>query len=260
MEEFFYSDNFPYYLLMFLRVTGLFILSPIFGRRNVPARLKIGLSIALTYIFSIAFPPTEVINTDVLVSYLFLCVKELLIGLIMGYISILFFYITYTAGYIIDVQMGLGLSNLFDPSSSSQVSATGSLLNLLMIIYFFMSNGHHMLIKILYATFSKLPVGGFSISFNVIPTISEAFILSMTIAFNLMIPIIAASLLAELALGIIIRTVPQMNAFVVGIPLKIFVGFVILLLMQPVYVGFSSMVFEKMYSAIESVFGGMYSR
>lgn len=248
------SSQLPYYILVFIRVTGLFLITPIFGRRNIPAKLKIGFSLILTFIFIQVFPPETLVEMDDLLIYAVLCAKELIIGLILAYITVMFFSITVTAGHMIDVQMGLGLSSLFDPQSGARVSPTGTLLNLLMIIYFFTFNGHHMLLKIMYITFKKIPVGTFQINLSFINAIIETFILTFALSLCLMMPIIATVLLIELGLGMICRTVPQMNAFIVGIPLKILLGFIILFLMQPFYVEFCSGVFERMYDSVNMVF------
>lgn len=248
------SSQFPYYILVFIRVTGLFLITPIFGRKNVPAKLKIGFSVILTYIFIQVFPPETVVEMDSVLVYAASCIKELIIGLILAYITVLFFSITLTAGHMIDVQMGIGLSSVFDPQTGSQVSSTGALLNLLMLLYFFSFNGHHMLLKIMYLTFKKIPVGNFQINLTFINVIIETFILTFALSLSLMMPIIATALLIELGLGMICRTVPQMNAFIVGIPLKILLGFIVLLLMQPFYVEFCSGVFERMYDSVNMVF------
>lgn len=249
-----FSSQLPYFILVFIRVTGLFLITPIFGRRNIPARLKIGLSLILTYIFIQVFPPETNVDMDNLLKFAGLCAKELIIGLILAYITILFFSISTTAGHMIDAQMGLGLSSIFDPQSGSQMTTTGALLNLLMILYFFTFNGHHMLLKIMYITFRKIPVGSFQINISFINTIIETFILTFALSMSLMMPIIAAMLLVELGLGLICRTVPQLNAFVVGIPVKILVGFVVLFLMQPFFVEFCGGVFEKMYDSVNLLF------
>lgn len=251
------SRALPYYLLVFTRVTGMFALSPVFGRRNVPARLKIGFSLILTYIFITAFPSQAEIAMDDLIVYTVLCAKELIIGLILGYITILFTNVTFTAGQIIDTQMGLGLSGIFDPNTSAQVSSSGMMLNLLMMLYFFSVNGHHMLIKIFSVIFGKIPVGNVHISAGVVSTVVQSFTLAFLMAVNLAMPIIASAMLVELGLGLMVRTVPQMNAFIVGIPVKILIGFVVLYLMQPFYVQYCSYVFEKMFESAEIIFGEM---
>lgn len=248
------SNQLPHYILVFIRVTGLFLITPVFGRKNIPARLKIGFSLILTYIFIQVFPPETLVEMDNLLIYAVLCIKELIIGLVLAYITIVFFSITTTAGHMIDTQMGLGLSGIFDPQSGTQVSPTGALLNLLMLIYFFSFNGHHMLLKIMYITFRKIPVGSFQINLSFINVIIETFILTFALSLSLMMPIIATALLIEIGLGIICRTVPQLNAFIVGIPVKILLGFIVLFLMQPFYVEFCSGVFERMYDSVNMVF------
>ncbi|MDP4153148.1 MAG: flagellar biosynthetic protein FliR [Bacillota bacterium] len=249
------SAALPYFFLMFLRVSGILILSPIFGRKNVPNTMKIGFCIILTYLFAAIFPPNSPYVIDNVAVYVYSCVKELAIGFILGYVTTLFFSIATSAGYMIDVQMGISMSGIFDQQTSSNVAVTGNLLNMIMLLYFFISDGHHMLLKILYSTFQKIPVGHVSIPANIVTAVVELFINAFSMSFCLMMPVIAVSLLVDFALGLATRTVPQLNAFIVGIPLKIILGFVILLFMQPLYVQFCSTLFNKMFESTELLLG-----
>jgi len=232
-------------------------MSPIFGRKNIPTMMKAGFCLVLTIIFINVFPPDNLLTNINVIDYIVLCMKELLMGFILGFITSVFFYITYAAGQLIDMQVGLSIAQLYDPTSNSQIPITGGLLYTILIVYFFTIDGHLMLIKLLYATFGKIPIGHVAFNLLLVNKIVEAFVLSFTMAFALAMPIITASLLVEVALGVIIKSVPQMNVFVVGMPLKIFMGFVMLFLMVPFFSQFCNLIFDKMFYAAESIFNGM---
>ena len=249
--------NLDYFILIFLRVTALIVSSPVFGRRNLPNTLKICFCILLTYVIFTAYTNVPQIKYNGILEYALLCIKEMLFGLVLGYITTLFFSIAQTAGYVIDMQMGFGMVNVFDVQSNISVPLTGNFLNIILLVTFFGVNGHLQLIRILHTTFRQIPAGAVALDPNIAMTALEVFVLAFVLAINVAMPIIASGLLGEVIMGFIIRTVPQMNVFVVGIPLKIILGFMVLLLVLPVYVSFSDTIFREMFNAIEKMLWGL---
>jgi flagellar biosynthetic protein FliR len=251
------SLNLDYFILIFLRVSALIISSPIFGRRNLPNILKIAFCILLTYVMFAANPISPKISYTGVLGFALLCIKELLFGLALGYVTTLFFSIAQTAGYVVDMQMGFSIVNAFDVQSSSSVSVTGNFLYIVMIISFLSTNGHLQLIRIVQATLTNIPVGSVALSPKIGLTALEVFAQAFVLALNVAMPVIASGLLGELIMGFIVRTVPQMNVFVIGIPLKILLGLMVLLIMLPVYVAFTGSIYKTMYAGIEKMFSGL---
>ena len=245
--------NFDYFLLLILRVSGLLISSPIFGRKNIPNTAKIAFCIMLSYLMFVAFPPVRLAYTH-LFGYAMMAILELLFGVAMGYVTTLFFQLTFTAGQIIDMQIGFGMVNLFDPSSDMNIPITGSLLNLIMLISFFVVNGHHKIIAILYSTISTIPIGQVTLSFSIAGAALMVFSLAFMLAVNVAMPIIVSGILGEAVLGLLIRTVPQLNVFVVGIPVKIVIGLIMLIFMVPIFVFFTQGLFDRMFEGMETMF------
>lgn len=249
--------NLDYLVLMFMRVTALLISSPIFGRRNIPSMAKIGLCLAITYIVFAAAETTEMPVIDNIWTFAFLIMKELMFGLIMGYVTTAFFSLVQTAGYAIDMQMGFGMVNVFDVQNNVNVPITGNFLYIVLTLSFFAVYGHHQLIRLLVATFETVPVGRVAFDPNLGWAALELFTRTFVLAVQVAMPIIATGLLAEILLGFVVRTTPSMNVFVVGIPLKILLGFIMLLLILPAYVRLTSNLFEEMFSAIEYMMRGL---
>ena len=208
-----------YFLLLFFRITALIVSSPVLGRKIIPNTAKIGLCLVISYVVFSASGPPPVLSTGSVLEYGFLCVKEILFGLILGYVTTLFFSIAHTAGSIIDMQIGFSMSNVYDAQSNISAPVTGNMLNIVMLISFFSVNGHLKLIQIIMGTFSIVPVGQVSLSFDITHAALQVFALTFVLAINVSMPMIVAALMAEIAMGILIRMVPQMNMFVVGIPL-----------------------------------------
>lgn len=248
------SRSLDYFILLMLRVSALIISSPIFGRKNVPGPAKIGFCLVLSYVIFAGHPPTSPIEYSGIVEFAVMGVKELLFGLVLGYVSTLFFSVAQTAGYIIDTQVGFGMVSVLDVQSGTAVPVTGNFLYIVLIVCFFGVNAHHQLISILSATVENIPVGAVTLSPQLGTTALEVFTMAFLLAVNVAMPVIAAGLMGEVIMGVVVRTVPQMNIFVVGIPLKIILGFLVLLVMMPLYVSFTGTIFNNMFTGIARMF------
>ncbi len=246
-----YSDALPYYLLIMIRMSGLFMLSPIFGRKNLPNTMKIGFCVILTVLLASVTTPDTTLLDDGAFGFVISILKELTVGLTLGFLTTMFFSVTLIAGSIIDVEMGLGIGGIFDPQLNTQASVSGVLLNLMMLLYFLINNGHLKLIRILVASINRAPVGKINLLPDLAIMTGEQFGMCFGLAASLMLPLIGAALLTETALGMLMRAIPQLNAYMVGIPLKVMVGLAVLYLMQPIYVTFCDQIFEKIYLASE---------
>lgn len=244
------------YLLVFVRMSSLFVITPVFGRRDLPSYLKIGLAFFCTIIIVPLLGDVKVEYSHIL-EFALIVVKEFMVGIILGYISFLIFSAIYVAGQIIDIQIGFGMVNILDPMMDTQVPLTGNFIYILTTLFFLMINGHHYLLTALFKSYSILPINGFAFTEklfnNVVAIFGEAFV----IGFKISIPVLAAALLTEVALGILSRTVPQMNVFVVGMPLKIAVGLLTLYFMLPIFFNLFNVTFEKMYSYIYLIINSM---
>lgn len=257
------QNQFPFYLLAFVRIASMFILSPIFGRKNVPAKLKIGFSIVLTILIVPLFQDVQGISSSLsfdqthMLVFIVKIAKEMIVGMLLGFVTILFLNVALISGQVIDVAMGLGIGSVFDPQMNAQTPITGAILNTAMFLYFIIANGHLHLIKILYYTFSTAPIGQVRLTTGLAQILIDQFYLTFSLAVSLMLPVVAVTLIIEAVMGIMTRAIPQLNAYMLGIPVKIIAGFFVLLLLQPVYIGFCDKVFEKMTTAAEQIATGL---
>jgi len=177
--------------------------------------------------------------------------------LIIGIITTLFFSAVHTAGQLIDMQIGFSSFQVFEASFNLQVPVTGNFLNIVLLICFFVANGHLVLIRLIADTFKIIPVGGALMRPQIALCFAQIFVTTFTMAIKIAMPIIAASLLTEIILGILIRAVPQMNFFVIGFPIKIGLGMLVLFAFIPVFVNASNYIFEEMIAAIKKTFDVM---
>jgi len=246
--------NADYFLLLLVRTGGLVLSSPVFGRTLMPNMVKIGFTAAMTYLFFTIFPPAPIPEYTTLFGYLLLIAAELVLGMALAFVTNLFFASTFIAGQLIDMQTGFGIVNMYDVQNNTQIPMMGNMFNTALLIIFFLADGHHQLLKMMYLTFEKLPVGNIHISAALGTVALELFAKMFLLGVMVALPVIASSLVLEICFGLLQRTVPQLNTFVVGIPIKMVVGFVVIAAVLPVFSVFSGRIFSEMFDGIEKMF------
>ena len=164
----------------------------------------------------------------------------------MGYVAYLSYTAIYIAGELIDMKIGFGVVNVIDPISNIQVPVTSNLYFISSMLIFLAIDGHHMLIKALFDSFSSVPLGSAAFSAGVNNVIMNLFSTIFATGFKMAAPVIATVLITDVALGTISRMVPQMNVFMIGMPLKIVVGLIIVVITIPMFIEIMKSVFELM--------------
>lgn len=239
-----------FFLLLFARISGIFSSAPFYSSHNIPVYIKAGTSLLLSYILLPLLYTPKISIPETFWPYLFLVASEFLFGLIFGFVSQLVFDAIQMAGHLLDMQIGFGIVNIFDPQFGQQVPLLGNFKYILAMLFFLGTNGHHVLITALVESYKFIPVTGIvfhpSIAQFLLDLVSGAFI----IAFKVSLPVLAALLLTDVAMGILARTMPQMNIFVVGVPAKIFVGLFVLSISLPFYFAFLEVAFSGMYKDV----------
>ncbi len=238
------------YMLILARCIGLFIASPIFGRNNLPNIFKLGFCMILSYIL-LPYIQIETIDTMPFMQLLFFAMKEFVVGLIIGFIGFMIFSIFFLAGSFIDMELGFGMAGVMDPQYGTQVPLSGNFIYILSTLIFLMLNGHHYLIKALINSFTMLPINSLlKINDNFLIFLAKLFDFIFMSSVKIAIPIMIGIFLTNLILGILARTMPQMNVFVVGMPLKILFGLAIMSFVLPYYVPIIKIIFKEMYGFI----------
>ena len=247
-------SNADYFVLVIFRVGALLFNSPIFGRANIPAMAKICLIASVGYLFFTVFPPVVPIVYGSLLEFFFIILKEVLLGVALAYVTNVYFSLTLVAGQLIDLQIGLSVASIYDAQTRTQVPITGNILNIVMMITFFAVNGHQRLIHMVYLSMESLPVGNLEISPDIALIALEVFSHSFLLGVQVALPIIASGLVLEICFGLLVRTVPQLNMFVVGMPVKTLVGFFMLSAIIPVFVVFTDSLFSHLFVGVDKMF------
>ncbi|MFC4387413.1 flagellar biosynthetic protein FliR [Gracilibacillus marinus] len=247
MFDFININVLPAFILILVRVISFFVTVPIFSYRTIPNQLKIGIGFFLAWIMLYTIPTPEVLVNG---NYILLVMKEALVGLMLGLIAYIILSAIQIAGGFIDFQMGFAIANVVDPQTGAQSPLIGQYFYVIAIIFLLMVNGHHLLINGLFYSFEIIPIDSFIQLTNldfILKTFSQMFL----IAFQLAIPIVGCLFLVDVALGVMARTVPQLNVFVVGLPLKILVAFLVLFMFIPFYISIVQKLFDYMLETIQ---------
>lgn len=224
-----------------IRISTFLLFIPLLNMRNVPFIAKIGLAGLLAFIVFPEVPPdADPANTWL---WSMLVIQEVGIGLLLAFVVILVFGIIYFAGQLIDVPMGFGMVSIFDPATSMQLPVFSQFYHILGALVFFAVDGHLWLIRSLAQSYTVLPVGSFfelAATYETIMALgSNLFSMGLQIA----LPVMGTILLTDCALGIVTKTVPQINVFVIGFPIKILVGMFLLVFVLPFYVNTAAALF-----------------
>jgi flagellar biosynthetic protein FliR len=223
-------------ILVLLRVSSLFAVLPVFGLKSVPAKFKIIAGAALSLVVASGLPDTGNLVVHSNFQMVFLAVREVVIGLSLGFIASFIFRAVEFGGEIIGTQMGFAIANVYDPITERQMSVISNFQRALFILLFFTINGHHILFGAVFRSCEVLPVGGGGLDFIAVREILRLGGNIFSVAVQIASPAIIMLLLTHLAIGVISRTVPQMNVFIISFPLTIFVGVFMLAITMPAFV------------------------
>lgn len=241
------------YLLVLTRIAAFFVTMPLFSYRAIPPVMRIGIAVLLSWVIVFTLDTTAV---DINGEYILLVLKEAVIGLSIGVIAFIVMAAIQVAGGLIDFQMGFAIANVIDPQTGTQSPLLGQFFNSLALLLLLAVNGHHVLLDGMFYSYQFLPIDQVWPHFSngnaaelVLKTVAAVF----AISFQMAIPIVATLFLVDLALGITARTVPQLNIFVIGFPIKIGVGFLVLFIMGSVIVAMMQKIFEVMSYAMRDL-------
>jgi len=240
--------------LVFVRVGAMLFTAPLLSGRTVPSILKIGLALLLAFLL-VPVNQGQFVNVPFeWVPLSLLILKELGVGVIVGFVANLVFSALQMAGGFIGLQIGFSLANVLDPLYSQSVSILDQLYTVLAGLIFLAIDGHHMLILAIQQTLDLVPIGTLTMSG---PMINQLITLTggvFVAALRIALPIMASLLLADIALGLMSRTLPQMNVFIVGMPVKLFVGFFVLLVTLPSASSLAGDMFRSTFVDLQNLF------
>jgi flagellar biosynthesis protein FliR len=243
-----YVSQFVVFLMLFVRITALVVTAPVLGYQAVPVQVKVAIGLFLALVFyPMATAHAPVIDTR-LVPLVVTALKEVAVGLLLGFVLSLLFAGARFAGDVIGLSMGFSMANVFDPESAQSVSLIGQFLYIVSTLLFILLNGHHFVLESLQLSYAAVPIGGLGLNVLMGEGIIKLTGFMFIIAVKLAAPVIVALFLIDVGLAVLARVVPQINIFMVSFPLKISVGLVMLIAIGPMMI----YVFKKLLTSFET--------
>jgi flagellar biosynthesis protein FliR len=245
----------PNFLLIFCRITAFFVVVPLFSFRNIPTTFKIGLSTMISFIVfaSLGNQSPQVMDGI----YMLSIIREVLAGLALGFVTYMYFNVVQIAGSFIDFQIGFGIANVIDPMTGASSPVIGHFKFIIALLLFLSFDGHHYLLTALMDSYTWVPIDnqffGHIASGDISTFLVKVFTAMFALAFQMAAPVIVAIFLTDLAMGVLAKTAPQFNIFVIGIPVKLIVGLLILVLILPGLVTLFGTVFESMFQSLSEL-------
>ena len=247
------NDVLPFTLVL-ARVAGLFAAIPLFGAKMVPARVKTPLILLMALLIFPIVRPHAVPEAGDIISLALLVIKETLVGLTLGMLSQFIFAAIEFCGQQVGMQMGLSMASMFDPGSQAQVPTMAVFQGALATLVYLALGVHHVFLRGMVESYQLVPIGAWHTSGGLLKfllsTSSGIFIL----AIKLSAPVSVALLATGVALGIVARSFPSMNVFIVSMPLNIGAGLVILGLSLPVFVRVLQGAFGELSGQMKALF------
>ena len=214
-----YAQQFYVFVLVLTRVSGLVLVAPIFGSRNVPMHVRGFLAVGLSLIVTPLQTPAAVDPSN-LIDLLLLIGREALLGLALGLAVLILFTGLQLTGQVIGQISGMSLADVFDPSYEADVSIFSQLLDVIAIAAFLAIGGHRQVLEALLDTFQARPPGVGEFPLGVAATLAELLGESFAIGVRAAAPVMVALLMSVLILGLISRTLPQLNVIAIGFNLN----------------------------------------
>lgn len=246
-----YADL-EYFLLILVRVTCFIYIAPFFSMSNTPNRVKIGLGLFIAFLVNQSLPHNEVVYST-LFGFTVVVMKEAVTGFLIGFGANMCTSIVAFSGNIVDMETGLSMVSLFDPTTREQTSITGVYYNYSIMLMLIVSGMYRYLLQALIQTFTLIPINGAVFRVDaMLQTMIQFLGNYITIGFRIALPVFAVTILVNAILGILAKVSPQLNMFAVGIQIKLLVGLSVLFVTVGMLPSAANFIFEQMKKMVTS--------
>ncbi len=234
------------YALMFFRISAIYFALPLFGDNPTPIQIRILVSLATAFcIIPVVSIPIQFKIPDSTAMIFVYVIKEVTVGLVIGFAARLAFDGLVMASTIVGYQMGFGTANLFVPDAEMQLNSFSAMHRIIMIMIFFTLNMHHTYFMAISESFRVIPITFVHYSSDLATFFVDATSQVFSTALQLAAPVLVALMFTMAALGAIARSVPQLNVFSVSFPVSFFVGLLVYIATLPLLPGWLEDHFEK---------------
>lgn len=249
------QNNFVVVLMVLARVSGIFTFNPIFSRNGIPNTVKAALTFVLALVMAAAGDFSYTMPQGLL-PFLFDIGKELLVGFVLGFYVNIMLQIFSLAGELADFQIGLSMAKGYDPTFGTSSLIT-KYYSYWFMLYFFAVGGHLSYIELFFTSYESIPIGFSSFNVNVLYIMVKYFETVLTLGLKLAMPIVAAELVTEFCIGVLMKAVPTIHVFVLNVQIKMLVGFVVLAGSCSMISGFIGDIMDLLFTNLNGLLGQM---
>lgn len=244
------------FILVMSRISGMLATAPLFSTFPIPPQVKALATALISFLIypliiqQSSFPlPHDLISLSILVF------KELCIGILIGFCAQLIFVGIQIGGQLLSIQMGLAISETLDPVTKQQVPIIGQFYLYMASIIFIMMNGHLWLFTTVFSSYKAIPIG-LDFEFSSVMTQKLLYFTSQifSIAFGIVMPLFALLFVIDVALGFMSKVMPQMNIFMVSLPLKILIGIIVMILFMPTTAAYLYTLLTNLLENMRNIF------
>ncbi len=247
------------FVLILTRISGIFVGAPLLGAGGVPNQIKIGMALVIALIL---FPLHAGIDTYTvpsnLIQFTALAAQEFAIGILIGFAAELIFTGIRMSGEYLAVQMGMSISSVLDPMTGIQTPIIGQFYFIFAFLLFLILNIHHALIAALDRSFHWIPLGE---GFHNWGLLSQKFMMlggdMFVVALLVAMPVMGVLMLTDTAMAFMAKVMPQMNIFIVGLPLKSVIGLLVVMVTLPFFASFLSDQYAELVQHLLGLYKGV---
>jgi len=248
-------QNFDIFLLVLARMAGMVLVNPVFGRKGLPMMVRMGLVLSLSlFVLPAAELQAVAVSGFTTFGMAEAIIKEVMMGLAIGYVFQMFFSMLYVAGDVLDTLFGFSMGKVMDPISGIQSSVFAQFINVFFFLYFFATGSHLLMVKIFAYTYEVVPVGvtGF-VSNALLSYLINLFGSVFGMVIRLTLPFAAAEFVLEVTMGVLMKLIPQIQVFVINIQAKILLGLLLMMLFAYPVGAFLDTYISSMMTEVQTV-------
>lgn len=251
-------NNIIIFIMVFTRLAGMIFSAPLFSTYPIPMQAKVWLSATVAFIvYPVVLNTAGIQVPENMISLTLFLIKEFFIGFLIGFIARFIFSAVQIAGQTLGIQMGITMSQVLDPTSNEQTPIVGQVYVYITTIVFITLNAHHWLFTSVYKSFSSIPPGiEFVFTPALVKQVALLFSHMFVISFQIILPIFCVLFISEVLMGFMSKMMPQMNIFMVALPFKIGLGFVLMLIFLAPTISYLAHAIERYMAGILRLFMG----
>ena len=240
-----------------MRMSGAIGFNPLFGKSNFPVKIRAYFIFALSLLLYLSADQTQMAYPGSMAEYILMLAGELFLGAVLAFAMELAFLTIRFASSIMDYSMGLSMAQVYDPQYGTQSTVSSGIYYAFMVLISFASNSHLRLLELFYQSVQLIPFGKVTFNPMLVHVITAGFCQGILTGMQFAFPMIAIELVSELAMGILMRIIPQINVFTVNFQVKIIMGLLMMLLLFSPMADYIDTIFTYMYQMMWKLLSNM---